>query len=287
MPKLSWFRVYTEILDDMKLRSLTGDQKWDWVCLLALARESSEPGVVCGTAEDAAWRLRRPLDEFEESLRLFEERGMVEVRPGRIIVTHFLARQYDKQSDRPDATRDRKRRSRANHAGVTLESRGGHADQNGESRPSHATDTDTDTDTDSDSDVQDSSAPTANKPPYPPKFEAFWSAYPRHDEKRKAFRVWQARIRAGVKPDELVRAATLYAAKVAREGTLPKFVKLAATFLGPDEHWKESLSTSPPRPPTHSYAESTARAVDLVSHIYGAPKAGEEADDEPDAASGR
>jgi len=119
--RLPWFRVYTEIVDDPKMARLSGDQFRDWIFLLALARESEEPGVIMMSPEDAAWRLRRPPDEFKESLSLFERLEMITLEDGRIVVSKFLERQYDKPSDRPDEVRRRvaRHRKRQSNAAAT------------------------------------------------------------------------------------------------------------------------------------------------------------------------
>lgn len=74
---------------------------------------------------------------------------------------------------------------------------------------------------------------------YSADFEAFWKAYPRKKEKRRAWRVWKTRIRERVAPADLIQAATNYAATC--RGKEERYVKLAATFLGPDRPYEEYL----------------------------------------------
>jgi hypothetical protein len=123
MPKLPWLRLYTEIVDDPKIRDFTGDQFRDWIYVLCLARESSELGFINQTVKDMAWRLRRPMKKLQTNLELFADRGMIELTAEGVKVLHFAERQYDKPSDMPEATRDRKKKSRRCHADVTPESR--------------------------------------------------------------------------------------------------------------------------------------------------------------------
>jgi hypothetical protein len=47
-----------------------------------------------------------------------------------------------------------------------------------------------------------------------------------------------ARLAEGVAPEALLGGVRAYAAYVARTDTPDKFVKLAATFFGPDRHWE-------------------------------------------------
>ena len=50
-------------------------------------------------------------------------------------------------------------------------------------------------------------------PPYSPEFEAFWSAYPRHNgSKKEAFKAYQQQIKIGISHDRLHAAARKYAA---------------------------------------------------------------------------
>lgn len=70
------------------------------------------------------------------------------------------------------------------------------------------------------------------KAAYSTDFEAFWRAYPRHDDKGQAYKKYMARLRDGYKPEELCRAASNYRAKCQRDRTEQKFIKQAKTFLG-------------------------------------------------------
>ncbi len=78
---------------------------------------------------------------------------------------------------------------------------------------------------------------------FSPEFEIAWAAYPRRDggnSKPAAWRAWSARIRDGVAPNELIDGTKRYATFVraaGKEGT--PYVKMAQTFYGPDQHWKE------------------------------------------------
>ena len=78
---------------------------------------------------------------------------------------------------------------------------------------------------------------------YPTPFRRFWAAYPRRaggNSKKAAYRKWQATLRKGATADELEDVASRYAAYCdATETTGTRYVKQAATFLGPDEHWRE------------------------------------------------
>ena len=66
---------------------------------------------------------------------------------------------------------------------------------------------------------------------YPADFETFWKAYPRHDEKGNANKKYQARIKDGFSPAELLKAAENYAEQCRKNHTEQTYVKQAKTFL--------------------------------------------------------
>lgn len=80
---------------------------------------------------------------------------------------------------------------------------------------------------------------------YSPDFEAAWAAYPKrpNNSKPAAYRTWRARLAEGVTVDELLAGTRAYRAFTDREGTSPRFVKLAATFYGPDRHYSNDYGT--------------------------------------------
>ena len=81
------------------------------------------------------------------------------------------------------------------------------------------------------------------RPEYPADFEAVWADYPPRaggNSKRAAFRAWSARINSGV-PAKAIRDGVLrYRRYLERSGKIgTEFVKQAATFFGPDEHYSQ------------------------------------------------
>jgi len=86
---------------------------------------------------------------------------------------------------------------------------------------------------------------------YTSEFETFWNIYPRKKEKKAAFGKWKATKNKGADPKDLIKAATNYSQECKAECTSDKYIKLARTFLGPDEHWKEYLTTTAKKPGSH------------------------------------
>jgi uncharacterized protein YdaU (DUF1376 family) len=108
------------------------------------------------------------------------------------------------------------------------------------------TDTDTDTDTEAKEKTLVPSADDTSA--YSAEFESFWTEYPKREgsnSKKTAFKAWNARLRSGVKAEDLILAAKRYAAQQFAAGNLgTPYVKQAATFLGADEHFREVLASN-------------------------------------------
>ena len=72
-------------------------------------------------------------------------------------------------------------------------------------------------------------------------FEALWKAYPRKKEKAGAYKCYKARLADGFSEDELETAVKRYADECRRQKTEQKYIKLAATFLGPSTPFTDYL----------------------------------------------
>lgn len=74
-------------------------------------------------------------------------------------------------------------------------------------------------------------------------FSHAWSRYPKRiggNSRSLAEKCWNARIREGVAPAELIAGIERYAAFCAATGKVgTEYVKQAGTFLGPSQHWRE------------------------------------------------
>jgi hypothetical protein len=73
------------------------------------------------------------------------------------------------------------------------------------------------------------------------EFEVCWKGYPRKVEKPKAKRAYLVTRQKGATASDLLIATQHYAAKVAEDGTLERFIKHGATFFGPDAPWRDYL----------------------------------------------
>lgn len=81
---------------------------------------------------------------------------------------------------------------------------------------------------------------------YSDQFEEAWAAYPTRPGavKKAAWRAWQARIKGGIKADEMTAAVKRYAAWCVATRKDPQYIKQPATFFGPDEHFAADWSVS-------------------------------------------
>ena len=168
--KYPWFRVYTELRTDSKMEFLDDHQFRIWMNLLCMAAESKMRGTV--VASDGkpypipvlSKALRTVDRKLKAALTLFERLDMVAITDGGIAIKHFLDRQYDKPSDTPNRTAERKQKSRQNkeesHADVTPLSREIYDERLSDSRESHADVTTHNTDTETD--IYSTSTTTTN-----------------------------------------------------------------------------------------------------------------------------
>lgn len=110
---------------------------------------------------------------------------------------------------------------------------------------------------------------------YSPDFLTFWEAYPRKDEKGKAWQAWLARLKEGAKPDQLILAARNYAIFVS--GKDQSVMKLPATLLGPghgpggaDPLWQEWQKTGKEDPSGEDWSRYCESDEEL-NRKYGTP----------------
>jgi hypothetical protein len=98
-------------------------------------------------------------------------------------------------------------------------------------------------------DHDDDDVPRGTTPKW---FEEFKAAYPKRTGSQswsKALKAARARMREGSKPAEFIAGAQRYAAFIAATGKGgTEFVKMAASFLGPDKHYLEPWTPPTPLP---------------------------------------
>ena len=81
---------------------------------------------------------------------------------------------------------------------------------------------------------------------YSKAFEELWSVYPRKREKANAYKCYKARLSDGFSEDELLTAVKRYADECKTRGTEARYIKLGATFLGPNTPFSDYLGDYKP-----------------------------------------
>lgn len=157
MGKMPWLKLYTEIRTDPKMQALTDSEFRLWINLLCLAAESKIRGAICidegipYPTEALARVMYVDHDTLIHSLDKFTKLVMISQDEfGIIYLSNFDKRQYDKPSNTPEATRERKRKQRENAANAAKLS-----DENNVtplSHPCHAIDIEEDIEIDKDKD---------------------------------------------------------------------------------------------------------------------------------------
>lgn len=91
-------------------------------------------------------------------------------------------------------------------------------------------------------------APKKPAPVEDTDFLEAYSLYPRRPgaSKASALKAWRARIASGVKPADMVAGVKRYASFVEVSRTEPNFIKMPATFFGPDRHFDSDWMPSKP-----------------------------------------
>lgn len=80
-------------------------------------------------------------------------------------------------------------------------------------------------------------------------FETLWAAYPRKQEKAKAYGCYKARLADGFPEDELLLAVKRYAEECRVQKTEKRYIKLGSTFLGPNTPFVDYLGDYKPELP--------------------------------------
>lgn len=118
---MRWFKVWSEVRNDGKLRSLPEADRWVWLCLLSIASEQSERGRVAGlTRVVAIEACNGDVQRLVTICNEFETIGLVTVttcdeKNIDIEFPAFTRRQASSPSDDPSRVRERVQRHRQKH----------------------------------------------------------------------------------------------------------------------------------------------------------------------------
>lgn len=236
MSTMPWFRMYFEARKDAKLRTLDDAEFRVWFNLLCMAAESAdERGTVdCSNPFLLAIEVAGGDEELlQRTCHALSRLEIIEERDSAYVFVHWDVRQYDKPSDVPARTRERKQRSREKAQQSSQKTEGGPARVR-DVTPGHAQDTDTDTE-------KDSAIALVRTPPKvrteepPDTFMVVWAEYPNKSNRKRAVDWWRkARPDAELVETMLAAIRSQKQGRQWREGFIPHFV----TWLN-QERWND------------------------------------------------
>lgn len=256
---MQWFRWWHDGTTDPKLLRLHPQHRWLWIAVLTLASESPKRGYLyisehlpC-TVEEVARKANLPVSVAKAGLDLMLDPkfGMLDLDASG--AWHVI--NWDKRQPKREDPTNAERQKRYRNALRNAQGNGGN----------NAPDTDTESDTDKNTPL---TPQEGEREEYSSDFEAFWAQYPRKANKKGAFTKWKATLRkkGGPSAPDLIGAATRYAAVCQRKGTTQDYMLHAATFLGPQERWREYL-VDEPVPETPTTFTPLASGEDVLARI--------------------
>jgi hypothetical protein len=109
-----WFKMHTDVMDDVRLRRLAPRRFRTWVMLCAACADADKTreatGIVPGPLEDIAWRLRIPLRTLERDLAELERHGLIcRSSDGGVSINGWRERQCGSSTARVQRHRQRKK----------------------------------------------------------------------------------------------------------------------------------------------------------------------------------
>jgi len=114
---------------------------------------------------------------------------------------------------------------------------------------------------------------------YPADFEVVWEVYPARPgaSKKAAHKAWAARITIGATPAEMLAGAQAYVHYVKAMKIEPQFIKQAATFFGPGEHYAADWTPpiNQPKPAGGNWWATDAMILAKGAELGLSPRSGE------------
>jgi hypothetical protein len=113
MSKMTWFKLHSDFRNDPKIKRLPIAERYAFIILLCLANESETRGIITGLDDDdIAFELEMQVEDWKTLRSKFKIKGFIDFTQEQILIRNWDKRQYDKPSDHPDATKERKRLQR-------------------------------------------------------------------------------------------------------------------------------------------------------------------------------
>ena len=113
MSKMTWFKLHSDFRNDPKIKRLPIAERYAFIILLCLANESETRGIITGLDDDdIAFELEMQVEDWKTLKAKFRVKGFLDFTQEEILIRNWDKRQYDKPSDHPEATKQRKRLQR-------------------------------------------------------------------------------------------------------------------------------------------------------------------------------
>jgi len=103
MPRANkyWYRLHVELLFDRMIRRLPVAQRWVWIALLSIARQSPTPGTLLRSngstvsVDDIVDEAAVPDKDVRAALDAFKASSMIHYVDGEIVITDWHEYQED------------------------------------------------------------------------------------------------------------------------------------------------------------------------------------------------
>lgn len=100
---------------------------------------------------------------------------------------------------------------------------------------------------------------------YSADFLQFWELYPRKKEKSRAWRTWKTRLKEKISVGDMIRAAEHYAKQC--QGKDEQYIKLAATFLGPDKPYADYIEWQEVKRPFAKPIQAASSRLSMIESV--------------------
>ena len=121
---MKWFRAYSEMFSDTKIRRLPVSHRWCWMAMLSIASQSKPRGVCMiadktpATIEDIADYANIPVDECAAAIAVFVQREMVREDDGFYVICNWGKRQFASDDVTARTSKAKQKNVPGNNAGT-------------------------------------------------------------------------------------------------------------------------------------------------------------------------
>lgn len=216
---MKWFRIYHDLVDDPKVQRLPGETFKFWINLLCLASRSDERGSVNMKAEDIAFALRMDDDVVADMLADLLERGLVHENEDMLEIHNWHGRQYESDSS-TERVRKHREAKQGRNAPETLQKRSRNVTSSV------------------------SVSESASESVLSERFDRFWDAYPRKEDKKRCKAWWMRRKPDDELTDLMIAAVQAQARAHKWTPERKQFIPMPSTWLN-GERWDDEVPGMP------------------------------------------